>query len=586
MNLTLDQALEMAAQFQNSGRSGEAESLYRQILQSLPDQADAANNLGNLLAAQGRMDEALEVLGRGAALNPGNAVLHYNRGNLLFHRNDLEEALAAYRRAGELAPDLAEAHYNAGVILQRLERDAEAEAAYRKVLALKGDDVPALVNLGIVLRRQGRVAEALASQDSALERAPDDIDALVGRGLALDDLGQNEEALASFRRALALNPDHREALTNLGSLLLRLLRVADAEPVFRRLTALAPEDNKVRFNLAHCLLLRGDFLSAYPFYEARWEVGKIDYRYPREQEWRGESLAGKTILLWVEQGLGDMLQMARYVPLVAQLGGRVVVECVPSMKRLFQASWVVAQATRLPLEQSAGEVACATCGEEVTVVAEGEGVPRFDYHCPFMSLPRVFGTTLETIPATVPYLSLPPGLKEQWAARLGPASVLRVGLVWATAQGGAEDDRQSKNIPPALFAPLARLEGVEFHSLQRGAVETMSFPLADHAAEIADFADTAALVANLDLVVTIDTAVAHLAGALGKPVWMLLKHGSGLFWMTEREDSPWYPTLRIFRQGAGEGWEGVLNRVTAELARAVEEKNAAAIKKSGAPPIN
>lgn len=564
MNLTLDQALEMAAQFQNSGRSGEAESLYRQILQALPDQADASNNLGNLLMAHGRLGEALEVLERGAALNPDNGVLPYNLGNALFQKGDLEDALAAYRRAAERMPELAEAHYNAGVILQRLGRDGEAEEAYRQVLAQRTDYAPALVNLGIVLRRQGRVEEALSCQDRALRLAPDDIDALVGRGLTLDDLGRNEEALASFRRALAQNPDHREALTNLGSLLLRLLRVDEAEPVFRRLTALAPEDNKARFNLAHCLLLRGDFSSAFPLYEARWEVGKIDYRYPPESEWRGESLAGKTILLWVEQGLGDMLQMARYVPLVAQRGGRVVVECVSSMKRLFQASF----------------------GDSVTVVAEGEEVPPFDYHCPFMSLPRVFGTTVETIPAAVPYLSTPLGLTEEWAARLGPSTGLRVGLVWATAQGGAEDGRQGKNIPPALFAPLARLEGVEFHSLQRGAAETMSFPLADHAAEIADFADTAALVANLDRVLTIDTAVAHLAGALGKPVWMLLKRGSGLFWLTEREGSPWYPTLRIFRQGAGEGWEGVLNRVTAELARAEEEKNAAAIKKSGTPPIN
>jgi hypothetical protein len=410
--------------------------------------------------------------------------------------------------------------------------------------------VRALNNRGNTLQALGRPAEALASYDRALAVRPGYAEALYNRGIVLRGLKGPAEALASFDRALAIDPNHVDALNNRGMVLRDLNRPLEALASYDRALSVDPGYAEVHSNRSCLRLLLGDFERGWEEFEWRWRVPDFapwrrDFAQPL---WRGDtSLAGKTILLHAEQGFGDAIQFVRYVPLVAAAGATVVLEVPPPLKALLS------------------ELAAAAL-----VVGRGEELPAFDCHCPLLSLPLAFKTRLETIPATVPYVSPAQDRVLKWQPLLPPRGPRRVGIAWAGNASFKGD--QTRSIGLARLSPLLAVAGTQLVSLQKDLRDgdrdiLRSNPQIIHLGDaINDFADTAAVMSELDLVISSDTSVAHLAGALGKPVWVLLQYVADWRWLRDRGDNPWYPTARLFRQPRIDDWESVVRQVEHELA--------------------
>jgi tetratricopeptide (TPR) repeat protein len=540
------------------------------------------NALGNVLKASGRHEAALAAYAQALAIAPEYTDAHYNRGNALLALGRHEEALAGYDSALALDPGLVQAWNNRAVALQKLGLLAEALASLDAVLGLQPGHAEAHNNRGNVLMRQRRKEAALESFERALACRPDYADAHVNRARALNDMDRLDAALASLDAALKLQPEHAEAHNNRGNLLLRLRRHEAALDSFARALAcrpdyadawvnraklfkdlgrfdaaqadlehaieLDPELAAAHWNLGLLALLRGRLAQGWQGFEWRWKVDQLmqagELQRFEQPPWLGKQpLAGKTILLWAEQGLGDTIQMARYAGLLGARGASVILEVQPPLAGLLS-------------------------GLAPRVVARGEALPDFDFHCPMMSLPLAFGTDLATIPAAPAYLRAAPERVAQWRTLLGPATRLRVGLAWSGNPGHTNDHHRS--IAFAEFAQ-ALTPACEFVSLQKevrasaAAARAAAGAVRDLGAQLHDFSDTAALCAAMDVVVTVDTSIAHLAGALGKPVWILLPYAPDWRWLLERSDSPWYPGARLVRQGYGEDWSAVLARVRADL---------------------
>jgi tetratricopeptide (TPR) repeat protein len=507
-----DQALSL----HRAGRLAEAVALYRNVLTRQPAHCDALHMLGAAQMQAGQFQEALHSLDEALKINSRDPGLHYNRGRALQALNRLAEALAGYERALALKPDFAEAWNNRGLILRDMQRTEEALTSFRRADEIKPGDVNVISNLVNIQR----------------------------------DLGRYDEALICAERARVLRPNDAAVYINMGTLLHAMGRLDDAMAYFLRAEALAPADAEAHWNEALCHLILGELRSGWEKYEWRWkkaEFARERAAFP-QPPWLGrEDLAGKTLLLWGEQGLGDTLQFCRYVPMLAARGVRVVLGVPPPLKRLL---------ARLP--------------GPVQVIGLDEPLPAFDYHCPLLSLPLVFGTTLTTIPATVPYVSAASEKVAAWRERLGPVSGRRVGLVW-TGSPGHKDDRR-RSIPLTELTALLGT-GVDLVSLQKEVREADRAALAAQPAIhhygdcLEDFDDTAALIANLDLVISVDTAVAHLTGALGKPVWILLPYAPDWRWLLARSDSPWYPTATLYRQLRPGDWASPIRRIVEELRR-------------------
>ncbi len=502
------QAFNRAVAAYKAGKLGEAEQILQQLVSSKPNHFDAWHVLAVVQAALGKNDMALASYGRALTLRPNHADVLNNRGNTLLALNRLDDALASYDRVLSARPDFAEAHSNRGSVLERFERLDEALTSYDRALALRPDYPTALYNHGNVLKALKRYDEALASYDRAIALRPDYADVHNNRGQALREMMRYNEALASYDRALALQPRHVMAHCNAAS---------------------------VR-------LLTGDFGRGWPDYEWRWLKESVvrAHRNFAQPLWRGDAIAGKTILLHAEQGLGDTIQFCRYVPLVAARGARVVLE------------------VQKPLVGLMSGLGAAQ------VVAKGDSLPDFDLHCPLLSLPLAFGTRLDTIPSAQAYLVAPTAQSMQWQTRLAAGLRPRIGLAWS-GRTGHERDRE-RSIGLRAFLPLLKT-GAAIVSVQKE-VRTEDAKLLRecgdifHAGdELTDFSDTAGLMTQLDLLISVDTSVAHLAGALGKPVWILVTHVPDWRWLLERDDSPWYPTARLFRQDATCAWEGAIARV-------------------------
>jgi tetratricopeptide (TPR) repeat protein len=530
-----------------AGRPREAADWLARAVALQPRHADAHYNRGVALGELGLHAEALAAYDSALALEPRKADAHYNRGAALDAVGRIEEALAAYGRALALAPAHVEAHHNRGVALARLGRAVEAIAAYDRALQLRPRYASALDHRGAALASLGRHDEALDHYDRALALAPGSARAHNHRAIALHDLDRPAESLAAADRALALAPEHADAWYNRGNALRELGRHADAAESYERTIALDPAHASAHWNLADCRLILGDFARGWEQYEWRWKLPARRSRDFAQPPWLGEtSIAGRTILLHAELGLGDTIQFCRYATEVAKSGARVVLE---------------AQAPLLPL--------LATLEGIDRLVARGEPLPPFDCHCPLMTLPLVFRTDLASVPARVPYLRADPERVESWRRRLGERTRPRVGIAWSGSQG-LRNDKRSMSLAQAL--PLVG-GAVQWVSLQKEVPAGEAALLAAHpeildvSSALGDFADTAALVEMLDLVITVDTSVAHVAGALAKPVWILLPANPHDWrWLLGREDSVWYPTARIFRQPAPGDWASVAQRVAAALA--------------------
>ncbi len=551
---------------------------YDRAVSLNPNYAEAHANRGGVLRRLGRWDEAEAAYGAALALDPRSALTHYNLGLLLGEMGRPAEALAAHDRALALAPDMAAAHSHRGNVLTALERDEEAMASHGRALALAPEDSQPRHNLGLSLAHQARFAEAAAAQSQAIAARPDYAEAHASLAACLVEMGQPGAALYSARKALALEPDLGMAHSALGQALLESGDLAAAEVALNRAVALRPSLAQGHLNLGVLHFRRGELDAAEACYEAAlalrpdtWEArynrgvarlrrgdyaaGWADFeqrlrapdRRRREAHyqpplWMGEDLAGRSILLHGEQGLGDMLQCLRFVPEVAALGARVIVEAPATLRRLVEAMPGVSR-----------------------FVDMGEPAPEVDYRLPLFSLPHRLGVTLERLPGPIPYLRAPADLVESWRERLearAPSSP-RVGIVWSGNVTSKVD--RGRSTPLAAFAPLAKVVGAPLISLQKlyGLDELNTLPAGmqvitlGETYDAGDMADTAAVIAGLDLLVCCDTGVAHLAGAVGAPTWLALSAVSDWRWLVERTDSPWYPSLRLFRQPAPGDWAGV-----------------------------
>ncbi|MDK9703746.1 MAG: tetratricopeptide repeat protein [Sulfuritalea sp.] len=568
------------------GESAAAEASYRRAIAVQPDSAEIRYNLGNLLKAQNRPQEAEAAYRRAIELNPDSAEAHCNLGNLLAEQQRADEAEALCRRAIALRPDYAQAHSNLGNLLQASKRPQEAEAAYRRALAIKPDYAEAWSNLGVLLKAQKRAEEAEAAYLRAIATMPDHAEAHSNLGVLLMEQKRFDEAEAACRRAIALRPDYADAYSNLGNLLQMRKRPEEAEAAYRRAVALKPDHADAHWNLSLLLLRRGRLPEGWMEFEARYAPNKTERRMapppvlpdgiPLPPQWQGELLAGKSLLIWPEQGLGDEIQFVRYLPMLKARGARhLTLACKPPLKALFAA-------------QGLADRVISTADWRPAMAAE------FDFWCYPLSLPLHFATTLDNIPAAIPYLKAEPAGIARWASRLPPAGP-RVGLVWKGSPTHKND--ASRSLPSlAILAPFWSLPGIAFVSLQKGSGEEEAGappagqPLMHLGGEMADFADSAAILSQLDLLICVDTAAAHLAGALGKPCWVLLPdYKTDWRWLEARADSPWYPrVMRLFRQTTDDDWGGVVDRVVAALkewmAGAGRVDSAAAAGKDRPPP--
>jgi tetratricopeptide (TPR) repeat protein len=528
------------------GRNDDALLSYDRALAVAPDFSEALANRGNALKALGRLDDALLSYDRALTARPGDAQALFNRGVTLHELKRFEAALASYDAALAASPDYAEALSNRGDAFRELGRLQDALLSYDHALAVRPDYAEALSNRGNVLKLLRRFDGALASYDAALRLRPDYPEALSNRAVTLQALDRLDEALASCDRALALAPDSIAALTNRASVLQELRRFDEALATYDRAAAIAPDHAEAQINRALLLLLSGDFANGWPAYEWRRKLPSWAERGFAQPEWAGEDMAGQRLLLHAEQGFGDTIQFARYAALAAERGIDVVLEVQPPLAPLLGGLF----------------------GLEV-VAAGRDPLPSFDRHCPLLSLPRLFATTPATIPSGAPYIVAPADRIAAWAPRL-PDDGLRVGLAWSGHPDNVRDHERS--IPFARLAPLTAIPGARFVSLQKDirATDADDFQrcgdVVDLGGALRDFADTAAIIAQLDLVITVDTAVAHLAGAMGKPVWVLLPRVPDFRWLLDRATSPWYPSARLFRKGQADTWDDVIAGVANELA--------------------
>lgn len=562
-------------------RYEDALASYDRALALKADYAEIHFNRGVVLRELARDREALASYDRALALRPDYVEAHNNRGIVLELLSRPLEAIASYERALGRNPSLAQAHYNQGNALRTLERYAEAADSYSRALGCNPDYVDARINRGNVLRELGRLEEALSDYDAALKLNPVYGDALLNRAIVLNSLNRHAEALTSLDRALALTPDHPDVLCNLGITLRSLNRLTDSLVAFDRALALRPdyieafiERSMLMMHMRHFdqayadigralaldpaypeahfyeavyRLVNAEFARGWEKYEWRWRVKEAGAARVFETPlWLGhENISGKTILLYSEQGYGDTLQFCRYAARVAALGARVLMEVQPPLQALL---------ARMP--------------GPARVFAAGDPLPAFDYRCPLMSLPLAFHTGLQTIPAETPYLNADPARVEAWRTRLGPVDGPRIGIAWSGRPAFRNDHNRSIRLEG--FVPLLT-DTATFVSLQKELRDHDRETLARHpriryvGAELNDFDDTAALVECLDLVISVDTSVAHLAGALGKPAWILLPYHPDWRWLLDREDSPWYPGVRLFRQPRPGDWDSVVARVAAEL---------------------
>ena len=546
MNKPQQQILEHALAHHAAGRLAEAEALYSQILQADPNQLDALHLLGVIAHQVGKNEIAVDLIGKALAIKPDHAEAHHNLGNAHTGLGRNEDAATSYRQATLIKPEYAIAHYALGNALRRLGRATEAIDSYNKALALNPELAEAHSNLGLTLHDLGKFAQAADSFRAALNINLDFAEALYNLGNTLKEQGKLDDTVAAYNKALAIKPNSVDALYNLGNTLQALGKIDAAIAAYDKALTINPEHVDVRYNLGLAQLLMGDFENGFENYKLRWQTAQLSrYRRPYQQPlWNGQDLKGQTLFLYPEQGLGDFIQFSRYVSLAAKKAERVIVEVPTALACLYPS---------LP-------------GADV-VIETGQSPGDFDVHFPMLDLPGLFTTNPQSIPASQRYLVAADELTEKWRNRLSVHKKFRVGLIWAGRPGHSND--KNRSIDPALIAPLLEIDGVKFFSLQverdGEAAKVFGPKVIDLAADLTNFAETAALMSNLDLIISVDSSPAHLAGALGCPVWTLLPYLPDWRWGMNRDDSPWYPNMRLLRQQKHGDWQAVIERVGQEL---------------------
>jgi tetratricopeptide (TPR) repeat protein len=543
----LSQALQEAVTLQQQGRLREAEKIYSRVLKAVPHQFDALNLLGTVKAQRGQAGEAYRLITAALKINPRAADAWVNLGIVLHALKRDQEALESFDKALALKSGDADALHHRGNALLALGRAQEALAAFDEALALIPRHPQARLNRGLALAALGRHEEAVTDFEAALAISPANPAAHYNYGISLFGLGRYAEAVAAYDRALSIAPDHVKAWNNRGLALQALNRFDAALTSYSKALELQKDYADAHFNQALALLTVGDFRRGFEKYEWRWRRTGMPAHGRGRPLWLGEyPLQGRTILLHAEQGLGDTIQFARYVPLLARAGAKVVLEVQPQLKALLR------------------QIAGAAC-----VVARGEPLPAFDVHCPLGSLPLALKTEPATIPTEGPYLRTDNPHIAKWCPRLEALGRPRVAVAWS---GNAQhiNDR-NRSIPLSHLAPLWSIGSVRFVAVQRdlrsGDAELLAREprVTQIGTQLDDFADTAAVLALVDLVITVDTSVAHLAGAMGRPVWVLVPFSPDWRWTLSGDSSRWYATARLFRQPSLGDWHSVIERLRSEL---------------------
>jgi tetratricopeptide (TPR) repeat protein len=553
-------ALSQALVLHRQGQLHDAEKIYARVLKAMPGNFDALNLLGAIRMQQGQFGEARGLFSAAVKANPGIAAAWCNLGQAEYALKRPAEALKYFEKAQALAPDDADILYQHANALLSLDRPRDALAEFQVVLARKPQHFEARLNSGLAQATLGFPDHALADFDAALALAPQHPIAHYNRGVALIRLGRYAEAVAANDRAIAAAPQHIGAWLNRGKALAQLRRMDEAIKSYGEVLALRKDHADTHFNQALALLTIGDYRRGFTEYEWRWRrTGMPPQKSRGRPLWLDEyPLAGKTILLHAEQGLGDTIQFARYVPLIAARGASVVLEVQPELKSLLSR-----------LEGAAA------------VMARGEALPPFDVHCPLGSLPLAMKTELQTVLASTSYLSADEVHLNKWSARLQQIPRPRVAVAWSG--NPAHDNDRNRSLPFGALAPLfpppnppplageGRVGAPSFISIQRdlrsedAARLAAESPFTHIGGELDDFSDTAAVLALCDLIISVDTAPVHLAGAMGRPVWVLVPFAPDWRWTREGETTPWYPTARLFRQDSPGDWNAVIARVAAAL---------------------
>jgi tetratricopeptide (TPR) repeat protein len=543
---TLGQSIEEGVSLQRQGRHAEAEKVYTRILKTLPDQFETLELLAELKMQRGKPGEALRLMTAAVAVRPDAVDARVHLGHVLRALKRDAEALASYERALASDPRHVEALGNRGDLLLALQRPAEALACFDHILAVMPHP-GARANRGVALAALHRYEEALADFKAALAVTPHPMTTF-NHAKALAALNRHDEALAAYDRALAAMPNHVGAWSDRGLSLKELNRHAEAIASFDRALAIDPEHVDAHMNKALALLAVGDYaagLDAYEWRTKRSAAKHLWHNFGRPL-WRGDyPLQGRTILVHAEQGLGDSIQFVRYIAPLARSGAKVILEVHKELKPML---------SRL-----------AGCD---AVIALGEPRPAFDVHCPLGTLPLAFKTTFATVPAEIPYLFADPGRVERWRPRLEPLDGPRVALVWAGNTVHVND--RNRSIALAGLRPLWTGTGTRIVSLQRdlrdGDADILAAsPVLHLGGELADFDDTAAVLALCDLVISVDTSVVHLAAAMGRPTWVLLPFSADWRWTAASDTNPWYPAVRQFRQPRPGDWDSVVARVVSQL---------------------
>jgi tetratricopeptide (TPR) repeat protein len=536
-------------------------------LRLLPNFAVAYSDRGNALEKLNKLDEAIADYNRAIAFAPEMFGFYHNRGSAFLRKKQFSTALSDFKRAVELNPNFADAHCGHGNVLVDLKRYEEALSSHDKALSLEPDLENAWLGRGNALVGLRRYDDALAAYDMALSIKPDLGGAWLGRGNVCSDLMRYDEAFAAYDKALSIEPELVQVHHSRANTLFVLARNDEAINSLNRAIELDPLDPQAHYGRSLVLLTLGQYAEAWEEHEWRKKllvpIGHRTFAQPSLLDLDG--VRGATVFLYGEQGWGDYIHFCRYANLLSDKGAKVVLEAPKPLFRLFKSLHGVAK-----------------------LIEADQSVPPFDYHCPLMSLPRVFQTTLDDVPNEVPYLFAEPDKVQAWATKLGAKSKLRIGLVWSGGflpnQPETWSTKERRNIPLARFAPFKNLDAT-FYSLQKGEracselKELLSSGWDGHAIidwtdEIHDFSDTAALIQNLDLVISVDTSTAHLAGAMAKPVWLLNRFDIEWRWLP---NSPWYPTARLFKQQAPGDWVGVINRLISELEKLVQAHDARAL---------
>jgi tetratricopeptide (TPR) repeat protein len=542
------QAIQQAVALHQQGRLDEAASLYTRVLKTQRDNFDALHLLGMLNHQRGKAGEAYRLITAALKAQPRSPDALSNLALVLHALKRSNEALATLDKALALAPGHLDALNNRGNVLLEQQRPADAVAAFDAVLAQAPRHVQALINRGNARATLNEPSLALTDYDAALAAAPGHPLALYNRGNALRALGREQDALAAYDAALAAAPNHPGAWTNRGMALAALNRHGDAVASYDRALALQPDNGDVHFNNALSLLTIGDYPRGLAEYEWRFKRAGIGRRKDlRRPLWLGETpLAGKTILLHAEQGLGDTIMLARYAQLLARSGAKVVLEVQPELKSLLAGLDGIA-----------------------AIVAHGEPLPPYDVHCPLTSLPFACKTELSNVPANIPYLHRSGEKLAKWQPRLAER-LPHVALAWSGRASHVNDRNRSLSL--SQLEPLLAAEDVRFVSVQRELRPADAELLAREpriihvGGELDDFTDTAAVLSTVELLICVDTSIAHLAGALGRPAWVLLPFQPDWRWTLDRDRSPWYPALKLFRQPKAGDWASVIARVREELA--------------------